>query len=111
MEINDGRFMGRATGEAVDLLAKVLFERERTKRLLIGAACLFFVVAAVVVIFAPPAKQGLAYVLGAALVIMALGAIGVAQFKLKTPGVEVETEGVSSAGRAKSRKGTGRIKA
>jgi len=91
MEVSDGGFNGKATGSAVDLFAKVLLQREQTKRLLIGAACLFFIVASLVVVFAPAAKQGLAYVLGAALVVMALGAIGAAQFKLKLPGVSVET--------------------
>jgi len=91
MEVSDGGFNGKATGSAVDIFAKVLLQREQTKRLLIGAACLFFIVASLVVVFAPAAKQGLAYVLGAALVVMALGAIGAAQFKLKVPGISIET--------------------
>jgi drug/metabolite transporter (DMT)-like permease len=85
---------GLARGrEAVSALTSLLLQREKTKRLLIGAACVFFIVAALVVVFAPPEKQGLAYALGAALVVVALGAIGASQFKFKLPGVVVETGG------------------
>jgi hypothetical protein len=70
----------------------IVREREKTKRLLIGAACLFFVVAALVVVFAPTGKENLAYILGAALVIMALGAIGAAHFRFKLlGGIDVDT--------------------
>jgi heme A synthase len=79
--------------EAVSALTSLLLQREKTKRLLIGAACVFFIVAALVVVFAPPEKQALAYALGAALVVVALGAIGASQFKFKLPGVVVETGG------------------
>jgi|GEM_PF-4368022 len=44
-----------------------------------------------VVVFAPADKQNLSYALGAALVVMALGTIGVSQFAIKLPGVSVET--------------------
>ena len=92
MDVRDGDFQGGASGNlAVETLGQVLAEREKTKRLLISAACLFFVIAALVIVFSPPEKQNLAYLLGAALMIMALGAIGASRFKLKLPGVNVET--------------------
>ena len=92
MDVRDGDFQGGASGNvAVETLGQVLAEREKTKRLLIGAACLFFVIAALVIVFAPAEKQNLAYLLGAALMIMALGAIGASRFKFKIPGVIVET--------------------
>jgi len=91
MEADDGQFKGRATGEAaVDALGVVLREREKTKRLLIGAACFFLIVAALIAIFAPPDKQTMGYILGAALLVIALGAIGAAQFKIKVPGIEIQ---------------------
>ena len=92
MDIHDGDFKGGASGNvAVETLGQVLAEREKTKRLLISAACLFFVIAALVIVFAPAEKQNLAYLLGAALMIVALGAVGASRFKLKIPGVMVET--------------------
>ena len=97
MNIQDGDFEGGASGrEAVETLGQVVSEREKTKRLLIGASCLFFIIAALVVVFAPTDKQNLAYALGAALVVMALGAIGASRFKLKLPGVSVETNNETS---------------
>ena len=70
-------FVGPAIGEgAVGALAHFFAERKKTKRLPIGAACLFFIVAALVIVFAPPGKQALAYALGSALVGVAIGAIG-----------------------------------
>jgi hypothetical protein len=92
LDVRNGDFVGGASGrEAVELLGRVLAEREKTKRLLIGAACLFFLAGSLVVVFAPPSKQGLAYALGSALVVMALGAIGASRFSFKLPGVSVET--------------------
>lgn len=91
MDVRDRDFRGYATGSAVETLAEVLAQREKTKRLLIAAACIFFAIAAIVVVFAPPSKQGLAYALGAALVVMALGAIGASQFIFKMPGATIDT--------------------
>jgi hypothetical protein len=92
MVINDGGFRGGASGTtAVTELGTIAREREKTKRMLIGAACLFFAIAALIVVFAPSGREKLAYILGAALLVMALGAIGAAQFRLKVPGVEVDT--------------------
>ena len=91
MQIDHGDFKGWASGRAaIEGLTQVLREQEKTRRLLIGAACLLFCVSALVMIFAPPGKQELAYALGAVLLVIALGAIGVAKFKLKAPGVEID---------------------
>jgi hypothetical protein len=99
MNVDDGQFSGRASGQsAVDALTQIALERERTRRLLIGAACLFFVVAALVMVFAPPEKQTLGYALGAVMVVVALGAIGASQFHFKLPGISVQTTTVRSAG-------------
>jgi hypothetical protein len=92
MEIRERDFEGLATGaEAVQGLGQLAKEREKTKRLLIGAACLLFTIAALVVVFAPTGRENLSYVLGAALLVVSLGAIGAAQFKFRVPGVLVET--------------------
>lgn len=103
MHIEDGQFLGQATGGAVDDLRQVLLEREKTRRLLIGAACLLFVVAALVVIFAPNGKQSMANVLGGALLVIALGAIGVAQFRLKAAGIELAAGDANKQARARRR--------
>lgn len=86
MEIKDKDFSLNAVGsKAVDEAGKLAREREKTKRLLIGAACLFLIVAALIVIFAPAGKENIAYFIGAALLIMALGAIGVTRFDINIP--------------------------
>ena len=53
---------------------------------------MFFVIAAIVIVFAPAGKEKLSYILGAALIVMALGAIGASQFRFKLPGIEVDTK-------------------
>jgi hypothetical protein len=99
MNIRDSNFSANAVGHrAVEALHSLSVEREKTKRLLIGAACLFFLIAAVVAVFAPPGKETLAYGLGAALVVMALGAIGMARFSARLPGVQIEASGSPDAG-------------
>lgn len=90
MQLQEGDFTGSASGDAaVSALRQVMLEKEKTRRLLIGAACFFLCIAALITVFAPREKQTMAYVLGAALLVMAVGAIGVAQFKIKVPGVEL----------------------
>ncbi len=96
MHVEEPGFRGIAEGrEAIAQLGGLALQREKTKRLLICAACLFFAIAAVVVVFAPPEKEKLAYVLGVALVVMALEPSGAAQFRFKLPGVVVSTDGLS----------------
>lgn len=90
MDVKDGEFGASARGGmAVEHLARLMGEREKTRRLLIATACLFFVIAAAIVVFAPAGRENLAMILGAALVIFSLGAIGVARFSFKVPGVSV----------------------
>lgn len=92
MHVDEPHFRGSASGkEAVDALSNLIREREKTKRLLIAVALVLFVVAALVVVFAPEGREGLAYILGGALLVIALGAIGASQFKFRVPGVVVET--------------------
>ncbi|MFZ6675779.1 hypothetical protein [Undibacterium sp. Xuan67W] len=92
MQIDDGGFRGGATGqEAVAELGVLLREKEKTKRLLIAAACLLFIVASMVIVFAPAGKETASVILGVVLIIFALGAIGAAAFKIKAGGVEVST--------------------
>ena len=77
--------------QALALASECYREREKTRRFLLAAGCAFFVVAALILVFAPPDKAILAYVSGAVLVILALGSIGVAQFRLKLPGIYLDT--------------------
>jgi len=83
--------------QALNLAGIYLAERERTKRLLVGAACLFLIIAALLVVFAPEQREILAKICGAVLVVIALGAIGVSKFKLKLPGIEIDTRNGSAA--------------
>lgn len=92
MNIKEKDFSANASGiEAVEELGNIAKEREKTKRLLIGASCRFFAIGAIVFVFAPQGKETLGNIIGAALIIMALGAIGAAQFRFKLPGIEVDT--------------------
>ena len=91
MQIKEPRFSAVAKGDhAVSQLASLAVEREKTRRLLIGAACVLFVVASLVMVFSPNGRESASYILGAVLIVMALGAIGASHFKFSLPGVEVE---------------------
>lgn len=92
MDIKDGEFQGGASGAGVTTLGQVMIEREKTKRLLIGASCVFLIIAALVLVFAPAEKQQLSYILGAALLLMAMGAIGATRFKITVPGISIDTQ-------------------
>lgn len=96
MDIKDGEFQGGASGAGVTTLGQVMIEREKTKRLLIGASCVFLIIAALLLVFAPAEKQQLSYILGAALLLMAMGAIGATRFKITVPGISIDTQ--ASAG-------------
>ena len=84
--------------QALNLAGIYLAERERTKRLFVGAACLFLIVAALLVVFAPEQRNELANACGGVLVLLALSAIGVSKFKLKLPGIEIDTREGLAAG-------------
>ncbi|MFM7875967.1 MAG: hypothetical protein ACKO8M_05465 [Microcystis panniformis] len=97
MDIRESDFSASATGlESVNALADLarerLREREKTRRLLIFVASVAFMVGALIITFAPADKQQVAYVIGAVLMIFALGAIGSSQFTLKMLGVEVSAK-------------------
>ncbi len=102
MDIKDGEFQGGASGAGVTILGQVMIEREKTKRLLIGASCVFLIIAALVLVFAPAEKQQLSYMLGAALLLMALGAIGATRFQIKVPGATVETQSAATSATAET---------
>lgn len=80
-------------------------EKEKTGRPLIGAACPLFMVASLVVVSAPAEKEAMSLVLGAALIVIALGAIGAATFRIKAPGVEVRTNGHADSDMPRPRAG------
>ena len=113
MHVEDDGFKGYAEGEgAVDGLAQLsterMREREKTKRLLIGSVTVLVIVAAVAMLFAPTGREPVGYVLGAVLLVLALGAIGASKFLLRVPGVVLDTkdsphEGIKAASK---RKGT-----
>ena len=85
MLIRERDFSGHATGGAVAQLSALMKEREKTKRLLIGAAGLLFIVGAVVLVFAPQGRETISVILGGVLIVFALGAIGAATFKCDFP--------------------------
>ena len=94
MDIRESDFAASASGrEAVMALAELarerLREREKTRRLLLLISAMAFLVGSIVITFAPADKQHVAYILGAVLIIFALGSIGASQFVLKMLGVEV----------------------
>ena len=95
MEIRDGDYVVRtgpgARQQALDHVSSRHREREKTKRLLIGAACFLFVVATFIIVFAPAGKEKYAYILGAVMIIISLGAIGAVKFHLKLPFVDIDT--------------------
>ena len=74
------------------LEAKVAIHREleRTKRLLIGVAGFCLIAGAALIVFAPQGKEGVSYVVAAALLILSLGAIGVQEFRIRTVGVKID---------------------
>jgi hypothetical protein len=81
-----------ARQQALDLANSCYREREKTRRLFFAAGSVFFVVSALIMVFAPADRMGLAYICGAVLIVLALGSIGVAKFRLKMPGVELDTK-------------------
>lgn len=106
MDVSDGGFRGGASGrEAVAELGSLLREREKTKRLLIAAACALFIVAATVIVFAPAGKETASIILGVVLLIFAFGAVGAAAFKIKAPGIEVSTTSDTASARVKESDG------
>jgi hypothetical protein len=88
----DASAQGEVAVEALARLTTVrLIEQEKTKRLLIASVTLLFVVAAAAMLFAPDGREALGGIIGAALLVMALGAIGASRFLLRVGGVEIDT--------------------
>lgn len=52
-----------------------------------------FIFAAFAFLFAPEGRETVAYIVGSVLLVLGLGAIGVNQFILKVPGIELHTKG------------------
>lgn len=98
MQLEEDDFKGKASGDnAVNNLAILSVERmrekEKTKRLLIIIVFLLVALAIVIMLFSPPEKESVAYVIGAVLIVLALGAIGAPKFALKLFGISIETSG------------------
>ena len=67
-------------------------EREKTRRILIIVVAALVIAAGMEMVFAPEGRQIPAYIISPILLVLALGAIGVSRFVLKTPGAELKTE-------------------
>ena len=65
---------------------------EKTKRLLIIVEFLLVVFAASAMLFAPNEKEKVTYIIGAILLVLALGIIGASKFVIKFFGLTVETK-------------------
>ncbi len=96
MELKEDDFEGKASGSNAvnnlkDLATARLIEKEKTKRLLIIVDFMLVVLALLILILAPPEKETLGYIIGAALLILALGAIGARKFVFKMFGISVDT--------------------
>ena len=94
-EFQEPNFRGAARGQyAVRRLFEYstlrTHEAEKTRRLLLAATVALVILAAVVTVFAPAGRENLGYAIGAVLIVLALGAVGAAQFKFQLPGVDVQ---------------------
>lgn len=96
MKINELDFSGDATGnysvaKLSDFATERLRQKEKTKRLLITGEFLLVAFAASIMLFAPKEKEKVAYIIGAILLVLALGAIGASKFVFKFFGLIVDT--------------------
>lgn len=90
MHIHDDSITGSATGEnAVNQLARLAMEKEKTKRLLMFVTFLFLCTGSCLIIYTPPGKEVAGYIIGGAMWLLSLGAIGACSFKVKAPGIEI----------------------
>ena len=74
----------------LEALVAIRKDMESTRRLLIVTAGICLLGGAALVVFAPSGKEGVSYIVASALVVLALGAIGVQEFRIKTVGVQIE---------------------
>jgi len=65
-------------------------EMERTRRLLIVVAGICLLGAGSLIVFAPSGKEGVSYAVAAVLAVLALGAIGIQEFRIRTLGMSIE---------------------
>ena len=98
MEITEKEFKGRASGKTAveelgDYAKARMAELEKTKRLLIVVVAILMVCSSAIFVFAPENKNTVATIMGSVLLVMALGAVGVSKFLLKTPFGTIDTSG------------------
>lgn len=75
-----------------EIAVERLRQKEKTKRILIiGEFCLV-AFAVSIMVFAPNEKEKVAYIVGAILLVLALGAIGASRFVFKFFGISVDTK-------------------
>jgi hypothetical protein len=67
-------------------------QREKTKRLLIISVFLLIISASLIFTLAPSERENIAYIIGSALIILALGVLGASRVVLKAPGLSVEAD-------------------
>ncbi len=101
MELTEKDFKGTASGETAveelgDYAAVRMTELEKTKRLLIVVVAILVVCSSAIFVFAPENKNTIATIMGTVLLVMALGAVGVSKFFLKTPFGTIDTRGKAS---------------
>jgi hypothetical protein len=88
----EGTNIGDGARELSKLSELHIREREKTKRLLLVLVAVLIIFAVLVMLFSPPGQENVGYILGAAIMVLALGGIGVSQFVLKMPGISVDTK-------------------
>ena len=98
MEVNEKDYTAKASGvNAVNNLTRLSIERmrekEKSKRLLMIIVFLLMVLAIVVLVFSPPDKESISYIVGAVLLVLALGIIGASKFVFNLFGIKVDTTG------------------
>lgn len=97
MEIREGDFVVTAgpgfRQQAADYAQARLRERDKTQRTLIFAVTALAVFLGSVTVFAPEGRVGFAYITGAVVLVLALGAIRARRFLLKVPSVEINVPG------------------
>jgi hypothetical protein len=97
MKLREDDFSANARGrDAVNNLSNFAVERlrqkEKTKRILIIGEFLLVAFAVSIMLFAPNEKEKVAYIIGAILLVLALGAIGANKFVFKFFGITVDTK-------------------
>jgi hypothetical protein len=78
--------------QALDYAIARFREREKTKRLLMAVVAALMIAAGFQTIFAPEGREISAYIISPVMLVLALGAIGVSRFVLKSPGAEIQAD-------------------